>query len=90
MQEKTFHHAVVAMFDLSRWVEKFITISLRMEQSEMKQSQGFRDFYILLHSLVYFSQPTYARGLLFTFLSPLPTLAIGLFAKFPFGKKSLL
>ncbi|MHC5739795.1 hypothetical protein [Nostoc sp.] len=25
----------------------------------MKQSQGFRDFYILLHSSVYFSQPTY-------------------------------
>jgi hypothetical protein len=45
-------------FQVSRWVEKFITMSLRMEQSEMKQSQGFRDFYILLHSLVYFSQPT--------------------------------
>lgn len=29
----------------------------------MKQSQGFRGFYILLHSSVYFSQPTYADKL---------------------------
>ena len=53
---------------LSRWVGKFITMSLRMERSrsvpkgsEMKQSQGFRGFHILLHSSVYFSQPTYKQ-----------------------------
>jgi hypothetical protein len=34
-------------------------MSLRMERSEIKQSQGFQAFYISLHSSVYFSQPTY-------------------------------
>ncbi|MEO3705901.1 hypothetical protein AAFM79_14660 [Trichormus azollae HNT15244] len=44
---------------LSRWAGKFITISSRIQQSGIKQSEGFQVIYILLHSYVSLCLPTY-------------------------------
>ncbi len=46
---------------LSRWAEKFITMSWRMQQSGIEQLQGFHVIYILLHSYVYLCLPTYTN-----------------------------
>jgi hypothetical protein len=45
--------------DLSRWAEEFITMSWRMQQRGINQSQAFQVIYILLHSYVYLCLPTY-------------------------------
>ncbi|MEH2378461.1 MAG: ABC transporter permease [Nostoc sp.] len=39
-----------ALIPVSRWVGKFISMSLRVKRSVTKQSQGLWRFYILLHS----------------------------------------
>ena len=50
--------------ELSRWAEKFITMSWRMQQRGIKQSQRFQVICILLYSYVYLSLPTYLVYLL--------------------------
>jgi hypothetical protein len=44
---------------ISRWAEKFITMSWLMQQRGIKQSQGFQVTYILLHTYIYLCLPTY-------------------------------
>ncbi len=43
---------------LSRWVEKFTTMSLRVKLSQMNELQELCGFYISLHSSVFLSLPT--------------------------------
>jgi predicted transcriptional regulator len=45
--------------EVSRWAEKFLTTSWRMQQRGIKQSEGFQGIYILLHSYLYLCLPTY-------------------------------
>jgi hypothetical protein len=54
----------VSFGHVSRWAEKFITMSWRMQQRGIKQSQGFQVIYILLHSYVSLYLPTYIACLL--------------------------
>jgi hypothetical protein len=49
----------VSFGHVTRWAEKFITMSWRMQQRGIKQSQGFQVIYILLYSYLYWCLPTY-------------------------------
>ena len=43
----------VSFGHVTRWAEKFITMSWRMQQRGIKQSQGFQVIYISLQNYVY-------------------------------------
>jgi superfamily II DNA or RNA helicase len=55
---KTVIFSHIARDCLSRWVEKFITMSLRVKLSQTKELQELWGFYISLHSSVFLSLPT--------------------------------